>query len=129
MEPVMKIDALKFTPLSGPRPLQCYLELAKEQDVLDLKGGDLPTAYVIKARDLQVLRSFPDLVIDRGHKHKAKGLSKILLRQDKIPLINGDFTIFGQMKRSIRTLLSNARRAGEQNCYLIGTEDRLFGAH
>ena len=124
----MKIDALKFTPLSGPRPLQCYLELAKEQDVLDLKGGDLPTAYVIKARDLEVVRAFPDLVIDRGHKHKAKGLSKILLRQDKIPLINGDFTIFGQMRRSIRTLLSNARRAGEQNCYLIGTEDRIFGA-
>ena len=70
---------------------------------------------------------FGSLVIDRGVKHPAKSLSQLLLKHQKIPLIDGRYRAAGQLKRSIRDLLRNASALGERNLYIIGVGDEIFG--
>jgi DNA-binding NtrC family response regulator len=119
----MKIQALKFLSTTPKRPIQkSDLVLPKETE------EDLPAAYLIKWQDLQGLQKYPDRIIDRGRKHKAKGLSSLLLGYDKIPLIKGSFSNTGQLKRSISTLLTNAMEKGERNLYIVAAEDKLFQA-
>src|SRR5216684_739284 len=74
-----------------------------------------PTAYVVLNTDLPELLKFKDLVIDRGRKHEAKPLAKLLLGHSKIPFINGSYESAGQLVRSIRTLLENAFAKDDHN--------------
>lgn len=125
----MKIEALKF--LAGPSgelPRRVHLDAGGPEDLAQALDAGVPAAFVIPAGALERFRQFDDLVIDRGAKHKASGLSRYLLGKEKIPLIQGSFVDGGQLKRGVRTLLSNAVAKREKNVYLIGTGDALFQA-
>jgi transcriptional regulator with AAA-type ATPase domain len=85
-----------------------------------------PTAYVVLNGDLPDLLRFKDLVIDRGRKHEAKPLAKLLLGYAKIPFINGSYESSGQLVRSVRTLLENAFAKDDHNIYIIGTSEKIL---
>ena len=122
----METQTLKFF-ANEPKapPLRASLDLDKfERPSNEYR----PAAYLIKKQDLATLKKFQDLIVDRGKKHKAKSLSSLLLRQEKIPLIDGNYDDPGQCKRSIRTLLANALKKGEQNLYIIGAGVDIFNA-
>lgn len=123
----MKIQALKFLtqPLRGA-PRRSYLDAESEEDFARTVRTDVPAVYVVPVGDLESIRKFTNLTIDRGKKLKKKSLSKYFLGKDRIPLIKGSYKDPGQLKRSVRTLLSNAAARGERNVYLIGTDDALF---
>jgi hypothetical protein len=123
----MKAQALKFI-LQGQDavPVRSELETGKPQELEKAKGQPLPVVYVLRADDLKALREFKDLVVDRGSKHPAKGLSKLLLGHDKIPLIDGGFKRTGQVQRSVRTLLRNAVKRGEANLFIVGVNTKIF---
>ncbi|MGC8493459.1 MAG: sigma 54-interacting transcriptional regulator [Syntrophobacteraceae bacterium] len=121
----MNIRLIKFTGVSfEDGPVLAEQEIGP--DFFSRDAEELPAAYVALVGDLEKFRKFGELVIDRGRKHKAKGLSKLLLGQKKTVLIDGDFSDPGQLRRSIRTLLENAADKGEQNRYVIGAGQDIF---
>lgn len=123
----MAIKTLKFTArFRWEGSLRINLPLESQRDFVEIKSRELPAAYVIRARDLKKLADFKDHVIDRGSKHRAKGLSRYLLGRKKIPLIKGSYTSSGQLKRSVRTLLSNAVEANDKNVFIIGVNEEIF---
>jgi hypothetical protein len=106
----METQALKFMANQpGGRPLRSSLDLENPQQFEAARGKFLPAAYVIRKQGLAALRKFQDLIVDRGGKHKAKALSTLLLGQQKIPLIDGNYGNPGQLKRSVRTLCFGKR--------------------
>ena len=125
----MEIQVLKFKAGShAGSPIQGYINVNDLQTLkTEAEEGEI-TACIILSENLESLRKFPDQVVDRGVKHRAKGLSKILLGQKRIPIVVGSYRDVGQLKRSIRTLLDNAVREGDQNIYFIGVDEKLFNA-
>ena len=85
-----------------------------------------PAAYVVLNSELPGLARFEELVIDRGRKHEAKPLAKLLLGHARIPFINGSYESTGQLVRSVRTLLENAHARDDHNIYIIGTSERIL---
>ncbi len=91
-----------------------------------LKDSGSPEAYVFKQGDLLVLKNSGDIFVDRGSKHPAKGLSRLLLGYEKIPFIVGNYRTTGQLRRSLRTLLDNASEKGEKGRYIVGIGESIF---
>ncbi|MBI2837266.1 MAG: sigma-54-dependent Fis family transcriptional regulator [Acidobacteria bacterium] len=123
----MKIPVLQFR-IDGGECEGALTELEAEspQELVKIKSQMAPAAVAIRSDDLHALRQLRDVTIDRGRKHRAKQLSKLLLGCSKIPLIDGGFTSAGQCMRSIRTLLGNASRMRDRNVYVIGLTQKLF---
>jgi hypothetical protein len=122
----MQIPTLVFlSSFPGGPPRGGYLNL-EGLDFSKTMEPELPAAYVVRDQDLDHLRLFTAQVLDRGVKHKARGLSQVVLGQKRIPLVNGNFSALGQLRRSLRTLLANARKSGERNLYFIGVQEELF---
>jgi len=122
----METQALKFF-ANAPEtpPLRATLDLDKfERPSNECR----PAAYLLKKQDLAALKKFQDLIVDRGKKHKAKSLSSLLLGQEKIPLIDGNYAVSGHCNSSIRTLLENALEKEEQNLFIIGAEEDIFNS-
>jgi hypothetical protein len=106
---------------------QCELDPDPERFLVAAKrGGAAPAVYVVAETDLGRLRALRDVVVDRGRKHKAKALSRLLLGRDKIPLVSGGHTASGQLIRSARTLLNHAIKRGERNVFIVGAHPGLF---
>jgi len=123
----MALRALKFSVGSAgtdPRRSELNDDLIRSFPKTRLQAS--PTAYVVLNRDLPELLKFKDLVIDRGRKHEAKPLAKLLLGHTKIPFINGSYESAGQLVRSVRTLLENAFARDDHNIYIIGTSEKIL---
>ena len=127
----MKLQALKFCGNSGSgrsEPLQSNLETESLQTFPQTHAGDLPVVFVVRMPDLNHLLVLDRLIIDRKRKHERKALSSLLLgHAPKIPLIQGSYTNWGQLKRSIWKFLEHALQK-ERNMYIIGTEEGVFKA-
>jgi DNA-binding NtrC family response regulator len=65
--------------------------------------------------------------VDRG-KRTNKGLPERALGLKKIPLVDGNFTDPGQLRRSVRTLLTRAITQDDRNLYVVGVAENLFDA-
>jgi DNA-binding NtrC family response regulator len=117
---MMNIQVLKF--IAGPynAPLPCILKIGTSQDLKNTRTEGVSAAYIIQADQLNGLREFKDVIVDRGNKDERKGLSVLLLGYEKIPLINGNYSNVGQLKRSVHTLLKNATQSSDRNIYIIG---------
>jgi len=85
-----------------------------------------PTAYIVFNNELSEFTKIKDLVIDRGRKHEAKPLAKLLLGYSRVPAINGSYESSGQLLRSIRALLDNAFEKDDHNLYIIGANKEVF---
>jgi DNA-binding NtrC family response regulator len=121
----MSIRAVCFISDSLEISASCFeLESDSIQTFAKSKPKQLPAAYAVNNEDLAVLEKFQDLVFHRGKKLEAKPLSKLLLGHSKIPLLNGSYKDAGQLIRSIRTLLKNARK--DRNLYIIGADTNVF---
>lgn len=127
----MKYQIIKFTDeRPGQTPIKGYIEIKKANDLEVLKKGTLPLIYLLKNEDLTQLKKIENALIERSKKNRHKGLSKYLLnlKSDRIPAINSNISA-NQVLRSIRSLLVNAQKKGEQKCYFVGIEERVFELH
>jgi DNA-binding NtrC family response regulator len=123
----MALRAIKFSsesPGSAPTRGELDDDLIRSFSLTRLQSS--PAAYVVLNTDLTELVKFRDVVIDRGRKHEAKPLAKLLLGHRKIPFINGSYESAGQLVRSVRTLLENAFAKDDHNIYIIGTSDKIL---
>ncbi len=123
----MSLRALKFSghPPSR-RPLPIELTLDTSDNLKQLLLQDAPAAYVVRNQDLDALRRFDDVFVDRGNKHKAKALWDILKGQKQIPLIRGSYTQPGRLTQGARDLLAKAAQHKDRNAYMIGVSDEIF---
>src|SRR5712692_8051937 len=111
---------------NGSSPVRGELSDELIQSFAETKLQSTPTAFVVLNKDLPDFLRFKDLVIDRGRKHEAKPLAKLLLGHTKIPFINGSYESAGQLVRSVRTLLENAFAKDDHNLYVIGTSEKIL---
>jgi len=123
----MKIQVIKFGMSAETVKIdQDGLELDGPASLELLRKEHSPAAFLVRLSDLAAFRAYDNSVTDRKVKHKAKGLSQLLLGRDKVPLIDGNFSDAGQAGRSASTLLTNARKRAESNVYIIGVRDDIF---
>ena len=122
----MRIRALVFRSEDVVPPVGVELSLNGSADLENLRQTSLPSAYLVRNEDLRAILKFKDLVVDRGVKHKAKGLARLLLGYKQFPLIEGNFESARQLGRSVRALLGNARKVQDQNVYFIGIAPAIF---
>ncbi|HLF83893.1 MAG TPA: sigma 54-interacting transcriptional regulator [Blastocatellia bacterium] len=123
----MALRALRFVVGAngvGPARSELTDELIRSFAATRLQSS--PAAYVVLNSELPGLLKFRNIVIDRGRKHEAKPLAKLLLGHTKIPFINGSYESSGQLVRSVRTLLENAFAKDDHNIYIIGTTETLL---
>ncbi|MCK4784838.1 MAG: sigma-54 factor interaction domain-containing protein, partial [Desulfobacteraceae bacterium] len=122
----MKITVLVLMSESTDLLVCDEIEIRNASDLERIKLKASPAAYLLSEKDLPFLREFPEVIVDRGLKHRAKGLMKVMIGYEKIPVINGNFASTYQVQRSVRTLLEHAKKENDLNVYFIGTGDRVF---
>lgn len=122
----MQIRALIFKGEDTESPQSTELDLDGLADLEDIRNQSLPRVYLVQDEDLNEIRKFEKIIVDRGIKHKAKGLSKLLLGHTLYPVIEGNFDNERQLGRSIRTLLNNARKKQDLNAFFIGIKKPVF---
>ena len=88
----MALRALRFLAAAdGIEPARSELTDEMIRSFAAARLQSAPAAYVVLNGDLPGLVRFKELVIDRGRKHQAKPLAKLLLGHSKIPFINGSY--------------------------------------
>jgi len=123
----MALRALRFSARQdGVEPVRSELGAELIRSFAKNRLQSQPTVYVVLNTELPELARFDDLVLDRGRKHEAKPLAKLLLGHSKIPLVNGSYESAGQLVRSIRTLLENAFAKDDHNLYIVGTSAEIL---
>ena len=123
----MVLRALRFVAgVDGVAPTRSELsdELIRSFAATRLQSA--PAAFVVLNSELPGFLRFKDMVIDRGRKHEAKPLAKLLLGHTKIPFIIGSYESSGQLVRSVRALLENAFAKDDHNIYIIGTSEKIL---
>jgi len=109
------VDALTFSGRQiRPRPTRTELDPEAPDTLTRARLTEHPAAYVVRNEDVDLLLGL-DGVVDRGRKHKAAELSRLLLEQGAVPLIRGTYTDVGQLVRSVRSLLANAVELKDRN--------------
>lgn len=129
----MKINSVKFQVLSlsetpqSHQMLNWYIDLTSSKTFEQSLRVEAPTVFVVISQDLSSVKRFPNLIIDRGQKHHAKPLAKLLLGYSKIPILRGSYSICGQLIRSMMALGRHALKANENGAFVIGVSRQLFG--
>ena len=108
---------------ADPERLETKSWSGTPQDLADAGAGGV---YLVGDGALETLRRFTDIVNDRGAKHDRRALSAILLRQPRVPLAQADFRTLASLRKSVGTLLRNARECGEDKAYVIGLPAARF---
>ena len=110
--------AVDFEPLEAVADPETFLRSAA--------AASGPTVYLFPNSALSVFMGLDDVVLDRGTKNPTKSLSRLLLGYERMPAIRGSYSSPGQLTRSVRTLLENARAVQDDNVFLIGTDEDVF---
>jgi hypothetical protein len=116
----MGFQALRITRESGGSPVPTTVDPTSDEALRDLFSVEQATVFVAENAALDRLASLSESMLDRGEKHRATPLSKLLLGHQGIPLVRGSYSSAGQLLRSVRTLLENAERVGECKPYFVG---------
>ena len=110
---------------AGPVPASVSPRQMKDKLLAALSAG--PAAVVVKNADVPaVLAALGDRVADRGVKHPAVRLTRLVLGQQGILAIRGSYTSAGHMLGSLRTFRRNALRRGEEPRCIIGVDEGVF---
>ena len=105
---------------------QLTLDIATSASMTETNSSlSAPCVWVVNPKSLATLRTYTDVIDDKGTKHPAIELSRTMLRGEKIPLIDGQYSSAGKLRNGIKILL---RKADEANCRLmiIGATDEVF---
>ena len=117
------MDAIIFLSGTDNRPPICdHLKIGRPQDLEAEKNRHpLPAVFLVVSGQMEMLRGFTDVIVDRGVKHKNKGLADYLtgFGNEKIPVIDGNYT-------SVRALLNQAAGKQEKTLFIIGVDPRIF---
>jgi transcriptional regulator with AAA-type ATPase domain len=84
-----------------------------------------PCVWIVPNTELQELARLSDLIDDRGVKHKAKELSRVLLHGDGITMLDGDFSSAGKLRQSVEHFLGKVA-VSPPRLFIVGTTDEIF---
>jgi hypothetical protein len=127
----MKIKALNFTLENGELSIKGQeLDASSPQKLENDLEQEARVVLVVRNNELERIAEFKDLVVDRGRKHPAVELSRLLLRSGKYPgkalALRTDYTVAARLKGSIKNLLLKMEKNDEINLYLIGASEEVF---
>lgn len=122
------MEALKFSGRDiRAKPRRTALDPSAHDVLTAVWAKERPAVLVV--RNPEVSRLCPsDGVVDRGRKHHAMQLSRLMLGKEHIPLVRGTYSSAQQLVRGVRALLENAAERGDRNLYVIGADDDVFKA-
>ena len=126
----MKIKAIHFK-LEGQtaEPSREDVSLNSAQDIFRLKEENPRSAFVIVADHLKFFRedpAFKSNVIDCGYQKDSWELSRSMLHQSDVPIIEGKFKSVARLRRGVESLLRKVVAKQDGNIYFIGTKKALF---
>jgi DNA-binding NtrC family response regulator len=127
----MKMNALRFK-LEGQSttPVRDELSLESADDLDTLKKEHPLTAFVLEGENLRLFREGPKFkskVIDCGMQKDSWELSRSMLHQENVPIIEGKYKVAGRLIHGVETLLKKAAVKQDDNLYFVGTQQALFG--
>ena len=110
----------------GLRAVRKELTAEPSLAIAELKSQDMFGVYLIRDADLKHLRPAEEHFVDRKTKNEHKELSRLLLGQEKIPILSGGYSTSGRLRQGVEALLKKADEKGDRNIYVIGTSDKVF---
>ena len=123
----MKIESIKFSLKAGQlHRVLVVIDCHKLESLLNEDVDNNPRLYATKTDSLDILKNYRDLIVDKKTKHEKVPLSRYMLAQKKLPLLDSGFKSSAQCARSIRDLLKRANQQNDQNCYLLGVNEDIF---
>ena len=125
----MKIDTIKY--LIKREDLKNSLtevDCSQAEHFLKIREEHVPCLHVTKNNNLKIIINFNRITTDKGTKHEKVPLSRYMLGQKKIPLLESGFKNPKQAPRSIRALLKRAEKEDDQNVYILGVNESIFNA-
>ena len=125
----MKIDTIKYLIKNGKlENLLTEIDCSRAEQFLKIKEEHVLCLHVTKNNNLKIIINFCEIITDRGTKHEKVPLSRYMLGQNKIPLLESGFKNPKQAPRSIRDLLKRAEKEDDQNVYILGVNESIFDA-
>ncbi|NQT51884.1 sigma-54-dependent Fis family transcriptional regulator [bacterium] len=122
----MKIDAIRFSAGSEQGPLRTSLHVADIPSLKKQEAEQLPLVYVVANQDVPRIGEAGGAVRPPARKNPHKGLARLVLRKEGIPVVKGSYRAAGQLRRSVNTLLRNADEAHDRNLFIIGVARGIF---
>lgn len=100
----------------------------RSADLKKLSHTRAPQVLLTSNHNLDRLKSFDDLILDRGKKDSRKGLAALLITkaQGDIRLISAAFSSIGKLENSIQRLLSRATALDYNKTFIIAVNHQLF---
>lgn len=87
-----------------------------------------PVVCLLRRDALDHFRNLDAHFIDRGMKHPAVQLSRKLLDQDKVPVLETSYGSKGKLLAGVKTFLRTAKEHGEHKPYVLGVDEGVFSA-
>ena len=128
----MQLDCIKIT-FESKKIATCKIsqQIDHVDDVEKLKSDKQPVVYLFANEDLEVLRQYVDVVVDRGPMDNRKGLTIYLApkrkkKLEKIPLIEATYGSEGKAIGGIKTLFTNVEGRDIIKTFIVGVEKKVF---
>ena len=123
----MDVEAIRFEHID--RGLVARKETVSDGGLRSLADSrpNAAVVYVLPNPELDaLLKTLGDSVADRGTKHAATELSKMLLGHERMVAVRTAYKAGGSAKKSIKALLRHAREDDDRNVFLIGTGPSIY---
>ncbi len=125
----MKIDTIKYLILNGKlENVLTEIDCSRAELFLRIKEEHVFCLHVTENNNLKLINNFKMIIKDRGRKQENTPLSRYMLGQKKIPLLDSGFKNAKQTPRSIRDLLKRAEREEDRNVCILGVNKGIFNA-
>ena len=87
-----------------------------------------PVICLLRLDTLDHFRRLDVYFVDRGVKHPSVQLSRMLLDQDKVPLLETSYGTKGRLLAGVKSFLNVAKERGEDKPYVLGVDESVFAA-
>lgn len=124
-----EIPALGFQVSAGtPNIFQTVFNLrySRPDETHSTRPG--ATVLVVNEQDLDIIKKTLPHIVDRGTKHKGMQLSRYFLpiREEKVPLLIGNYSSLAQLIRSIRDFLAKLGPVADKPFFILGVTPHIF---
>ena len=127
----MEIRALTINPSNAKDPARStVLAIETEQGLGQLQKSTLPNAYIVAIQSLVELAKLGNAIPNLKKKTPETELSRFLppTGNERVLLIEGNYSSTGRIKQSVCAFLKNARAKGSLIVCFVGVDKHLFAA-
>ena len=126
----MKIECVKITYKSSTFSTEKRTLEIVDETIRALTDSNDPAVYLFANKQLEELRRFDHLIVDRKQKNVHKGLAEYFLKQatDKIQLLATTYSTAKKMFSGLRPLFKKTEAYKGNNIFFMGVDQEVFQA-